>query len=167
MMAEKSKALPFLSRPEKLDGSMIGDNGFDPLGISNTIPSLNYARAAELKHGRVAMLATVGWVFQQYVHFVSAETDPLKVVTALGYGPNLQILLAIGCVELATWDDTFTSTTPGDFGFDPMSLLKGKNEKQVNELKLKEIKNGRLAMVAITGMFVQNLAVPGVATLSF
>lgn len=39
---------------------MIGDFGFDPLGISDTIPSLNYARAAELKHGRVAMLATVG-----------------------------------------------------------------------------------------------------------
>jgi hypothetical protein len=54
----------------------------------------------------------------------------------------------------------------GDFGFDPLSLMKGKNEKQVNELKLKEIKNGRLAMVAITGMFVQTLAFPGVATLS-
>lgn len=92
---------------------MIGDQGFDPLGISNTIPSLNYARAAELKHGRVAMLATVGFVFQQYVHIVSSEADPLKAVTALGYGPNLQILFAIGCIELSTWDATFTSTTPG------------------------------------------------------
>jgi hypothetical protein len=45
----------------------------------------------------------IGWVFQQYVHFVSAETDPLKVVTALGYGPNLQILLAIGCVEVQVY----------------------------------------------------------------
>ena len=40
---------------------MIGDQGFDPLGITNTIPSLNYVRAAELKHGRVAMLAVLGW----------------------------------------------------------------------------------------------------------
>lgn len=92
---------------------MIGDQGFDPLGITNTIPSLNYVRAAELKHGRVAMLATVGFVFQQYVHIVSSEADPLKAVSALGYGPNLQILFAIGCIELSTWDVTFTSTTPG------------------------------------------------------
>ena len=28
-----------------------------------------------------------------------------------------------------------------------MGQLKGKSEKQVNELKLKEIKNGRLAML--------------------
>lgn len=55
----------------------------------------------------------------------------------------------------------------GDFGFDPMGQLKGKSEKAVNELKLKELKNGRLAMVAIMGMFVQNLAFPGVPTLSF
>lgn len=55
----------------------------------------------------------------------------------------------------------------GDFGFDPMGQLKGKSEKQVNELKLKELKNGRLAMIAIMGMFVQNLAFPGVPTLSF
>ena len=28
MMAEKSKALPFLNRPAKLDGTVIGDFGF-------------------------------------------------------------------------------------------------------------------------------------------
>ena len=103
-----------LNRFYQLDGTMIGDQGFDPLGITNTIPSLNYVRAAELKHGRVAMLATVGFVFQQYVHIVSSESDPLKAVSALGYGPNLQILFAIGCIELSTWDVTFTSTTPGN-----------------------------------------------------
>lgn len=58
-------------------------------------------------------LACVGFVVQQYFHIVSPEADPLKAVTALGYGPNLQILFAIGCIELATWDQTFTSTTPG------------------------------------------------------
>ena len=35
MAAERSKSLPFLLRPAKLDGSLAGDEGFDPLGLSN------------------------------------------------------------------------------------------------------------------------------------
>ena len=30
---EMSKAIPFLVRPEKLDGSMAGDMGFDPMRL--------------------------------------------------------------------------------------------------------------------------------------
>lgn len=36
MMAEKSKAVPFLDAPKNLNG-MIGDKGFDPVGFSNYI----------------------------------------------------------------------------------------------------------------------------------
>ena len=98
---------------------------------------------AEIKNGRVAMLATVGLAFQQFGHFRSPEANPLKAHVALGYGPNLQVLFAIGCIELATWKQTFEGkSTPGDFSFDPMGQLKGKSEKQVADLKLKELKNG-------------------------
>eukprot|EP00548_Thalassiothrix_antarctica_P013724 CAMPEP_0194180162 /NCGR_PEP_ID=MMETSP0154-20130528/14681_1 /TAXON_ID=1049557 /ORGANISM="Thalassiothrix antarctica, Strain L6-D1" /LENGTH=67 /DNA_ID=CAMNT_0038895749 /DNA_START=30 /DNA_END=230 /DNA_ORIENTATION=+ len=31
---EYSKSIPFLTRPEKLDGTMPGDMGFDPMGLS-------------------------------------------------------------------------------------------------------------------------------------
>ena len=30
---EMSKSVPFLVRPEKLDGSMVGDMGFDPMRL--------------------------------------------------------------------------------------------------------------------------------------
>merc|ERR1719343_968460 len=67
MQAERSAAIPFLKKPPALDGSMVGDVGFDPLGISTTIielgGDLRYVREAELMHGRQAMLATVGFVF--------------------------------------------------------------------------------------------------------
>lgn len=33
----KSKALPFLESPATLDGTMIGDFGFDPLGLTENI----------------------------------------------------------------------------------------------------------------------------------
>ena len=56
MMAEKSKALPFLSRPNALDGTSAGDFGFDPLGFTDVLPNTYYVQSAELKHCRVAMV---------------------------------------------------------------------------------------------------------------
>lgn len=113
LQAAKSKALPFLNRPANLDGSMVGDFGFDPLGFTDTLNDLSYVQSAEIKHGRVAMLATVGFLFQQYVHIVSAESNPLKAVSSLGVGPNLQLLLGIGVLELATWNKTYNGEKPG------------------------------------------------------
>mmetsp|Transcript_47787 Transcript_47787/g.116313 ORF Transcript_47787/g.116313 Transcript_47787/m.116313 type:complete len:253 (+) Transcript_47787:164-922(+) len=78
--SERSKALPFLPRPINLDGSMVGDVGFDPFYLSSIpknfagfiqppsweetegIPTLYWMREAELKHSRVAMLAWFGWL---------------------------------------------------------------------------------------------------------
>ena len=48
-----------------------------------------------------------------------------------------------------------------------MNQMKNKTPKQIDDLKLKELKNGRLAMIAIIGMLVQNLAFDGKATLDF
>jgi len=61
--AGKSKAVPFLSAPANLDGSMAGDVGFDPLGFSNYIDP-KWLREAELKHGRICMLAWTGCIVQ-------------------------------------------------------------------------------------------------------
>merc|ERR1711998_53619 len=39
---------------------------------------------------------------------------------------------------------------PGDLGFDPLGLYKGSDEDK-RTMQLKEVNNGRLAMIAITG----------------
>lgn len=69
MAASRSKSVPFLLQPLKLDGSLAGDEGFDPLGLSDLDDALGldlyWMREAELKHCRVAMLATVGFVGQE------------------------------------------------------------------------------------------------------
>ena len=67
MMADKSRSIPILNRPKNLpgDGSLAGDEGFDPLGLSNIGDlgfDLYWMREAELKHARIAMLAFVGMI---------------------------------------------------------------------------------------------------------
>lgn len=72
-----SRALPFTEAPGTLDGTMLGDVGFDPLGFSTTpvgpwffkgtrvegqIGDLTWYREAELIHGRIAQLAAVGFL---------------------------------------------------------------------------------------------------------
>jgi hypothetical protein len=68
MMAEKSRSIPILNKPKNLDGSMAGDEGFDPLGLSNIGDlgfDLYWMREAEIKHSRVAMLAFLGMVWTE------------------------------------------------------------------------------------------------------
>ena len=47
-----------------------------------------------------------------------------------------------------------TDFEPGDFGFDPLGL-RPESIEEFYELQTKELNNGRLAMIAITGMVVQ------------
>ena len=154
-----SEAFPFLKRPEKLDGSMIGDAGFDPLRLAEVQVDLNYARGAEIKHGRIAMLATVGFVVQEYVHIPGEayqNPHPLQAPWTVPMAANLQILLLAGAIELATADKTY-GDTPWDLGFDPLCFQEGKTQAQLDDLALKELTNGRLAMMAFVGMTIQTL----------
>lgn len=56
---KKSAALPFVESPAHLEG-MIGNVGFDPLGLS-TPQNIKWMREAELEHGRLCMLAWTGY----------------------------------------------------------------------------------------------------------
>jgi hypothetical protein len=57
--ADLSQALPFMSRPVMLDGTLAGDAGFDPLGLASNKEKLLFYRDAELKHSRIAMLVRI------------------------------------------------------------------------------------------------------------
>jgi len=62
--ASPDKVAPLFLIPSKSvvgDGSMVGDKGFDPLGFADSVEKLRIYREAELKHGRLAMLAALGW----------------------------------------------------------------------------------------------------------
>jgi len=50
---------------------------------------------------------------------------------------------------------------PGDFGFDPLGFLNNKSEEEVKEMQMKELANGRLAMVAFSGVLTQAVLTQG------
>lgn len=47
---------------------IIGNKGFDPLNCATDIETLKKYREAEIKHGRLAMLAAIGWPFSELFH---------------------------------------------------------------------------------------------------
>merc|ERR1719486_1213246 len=72
--------------PAKQLGAMAPMGYFDPLGFSKVGDEAGFRnlRAAELKHGRVAMMAAVGGVAQHYIKFPGFDTVPsgMGAVTA-------------------------------------------------------------------------------------
>eukprot|EP00171_Calliarthron_tuberculosum_P013163 IDg13163t1 len=135
-----SKAIPFMEAPPKLDGSRPGDFGFDPMGLSNNMDQ-DWMCAAELKNGRVSMLAVVGILVQEFVHLpgaMHAESNPLRAITTAPVEGWIQILLFITIVELVTFKKSF-SKEGATYGFDPLGL--GKDGKWATA----EVINGRLA----------------------
>ncbi|KAL3767071.1 hypothetical protein ACHAW5_005631 [Stephanodiscus triporus] len=164
----QSQSLPFLARPAFLDGSLAGDVGFDPLGFAKSESDLMNYREAEIKHARLAMLAAAGWPL--------SELFDKKIAAALGMDPLLDSadrvpsLLngGLGKVSPAYWAGAIgfaaiveilgslrmksEKAVPGDFG---LRLGYPSDEAGQQRMQLAEIKNGRLAMIAIFGFAIQ------------
>jgi len=164
-MAEMSKALPFTEKPAALDGSMAGDVGFDPLGFATAFEPfpLAWMREAEIKHGRVSMLATTGWIAVDQGLRAPGLPDELKTLSSyqahdasVAQGGLLILLIFCGVFEIvgaaALGASMEGKREPGDFaltgGF-------GKTPEQMATLKQAEIKHCRLAMMAIGGIATQ------------
>jgi hypothetical protein len=63
-----SASLLFLRRPTLLDGMLPGDRGFDPINFAADENSVYWQRRAEIKHARLAMLTSAGWLSAELLH---------------------------------------------------------------------------------------------------
>uniref|UniRef100_A0A7S2KSP3 Plastid light harvesting protein n=1 Tax=Leptocylindrus danicus TaxID=163516 RepID=A0A7S2KSP3_9STRA len=168
--AEKSASLPFLNRPALLDGSMAGDVGFDPLGLSNIDDvgiDLYWLREAEIKHARVAMLAVAG-ILQVEIFGPAPGCEAATAKCQMDafwqlWNSHPQYIAAglIGIMFIETVSGIACTSgresglrEPGDFGLDPLGYGKG-DAAAFDRLKAQEIANGRLAMWAAAGLLMQ------------
>ena len=164
--------MPFLPYPENLKGYVGEEAGFDPFRFSDFVP-VDFLREAELKHGRIAMLAYVGFVavdcgFKIYP-FPEAY-EGLTSVTAhdalVEQGAMSQIFLWSGLGEVfgllaLVQMLNGSGREAGDYGFDPLGFLTDKSEEEVKMMKMREIQNGRLAMLAFSGIVTQAVLTQG------
>lgn len=147
-------------------GSDIEFPEFDPWGLSEGISEEKYAwyRAAELKHGRVAMVAALGQITQSYVRIgdpvFSEGSKPLKALEQVVAERPLAAVQILGFIfaaeALGQFNQVKDGAVPGDLGFDPLGL-KPSDPETWEKVQMRELKNGRLAMLAIAGMFYTEL----------
>jgi len=135
----------------------------DPLGLASDIDQETFDayRESELKHGRVCMLAVLGYVAAETYRWPGEIAPGLKfadipngiaaisAIPALGW---MQMFFLIGAVDYYGYLGTFEA------GMKPV----GKDD--LEELKLNELQNGRLAMLAFLELLrhdSQNYIQPG------
>lgn len=140
---------------------------FDPLKLSETYePLLPFFRESELRHGRTAMLAVVGFIVQDFVRIpgemYSFSAVP-KAVDAHDYlmdkGPMGQLILWIGLWDLIVTGPATSAAmkgerTPGDYGW---TMMAPKDASAMKKKVDSELMNGRLAMLAVGGIATQSV----------
>merc|ERR1719401_2934896 len=160
-----SPSVPYLMYPPQLEGWVGGEKGFDPLMVTDALP-VYWVREAELKHARVCMLATVGWIATDLGLRFPGEQFQVTTLQAhdamVENGIFLPFLAAIGTAELYSgwlWIQGWTGEAnreAGDYFLGKQFLPK--DPEKAKDMRLKELENGRLAMLAFSGIVTQAAA---------
>merc|ERR1711906_104494 len=145
---------------------------FDPLGFSKdqSLEESKRYREAEIMHGRVAMMATLGYLIGEStptitygmdVHHTIANNQIPEVPGTVLFPFFLAINIAEALRASTGWVEPGMGPLfslrenyyPGDIGFGPG--FKPTDAKDFANLQTKELQNGRLAMLAAAGMCAQ------------
>lgn len=170
------KSMQLRESIDDMSGATLPFPKFDPFNLATlgSESTLAWFRAAELKHARVAMLATTGYLVQGCgVHFpgmlssdVSFESlsalKPLDAWTAVPDEGKAQILFTIFLAEVISESKEVHYTKGGELPtivFPPINFAPD-NADDMKKQQDKELNNGRLAMIAIMS-FCAAANIPG------
>lgn len=168
----------FQDNPTGIIGDLAPTGFFDPLGLANgkDEATLKQWREAELKHGRVCMLAAVGLLTQELlVNPVGIDGPAIRHLDLLDEKfPEFGELFILLCAFIEAWSvvnkweprsetkdlGRFArlreDSEPGDLNWDPLGWYPSDPvEQQI--IKTKELQNGRLAMLGVAGIVAQEL----------
>lgn len=172
--AKKGEWLPGLASPAYLNGSLPGDNGFDPLALAEDPENLKWFVQAELVNGRWAMLGVAGMLLPEVFTQIGIINVPKWYDAGKQeYFASSSTLFVIEFilfhyVEIRRWQDIKNpgsvnqdpifkqySLPPNEVGY-PGGIFNPLNFAPTAEAKEKELANGRLAMLAFLGFIVQH-----------
>jgi len=165
----------FPENPTDLTAGEVSPTGFfDPLNLSQGKDSrtLRQWRVAELKHGRVCMLASVGLLTQELLkNPIGIDGPAIKHLDLLDEKfPEFGELFILLCAFIEGYD-IVTNWEPkgsenqglyredvdiGDLQWDPLEWYPEDPVEQ-DIIRTKELQNGRLAMLATAGIIAQEL----------
>eukprot|EP00445_Apocalathium_hangoei_P035413 CAMPEP_0203957476 /NCGR_PEP_ID=MMETSP0359-20131031/89322_1 /ASSEMBLY_ACC=CAM_ASM_000338 /TAXON_ID=268821 /ORGANISM="Scrippsiella Hangoei, Strain SHTV-5" /LENGTH=586 /DNA_ID=CAMNT_0050891329 /DNA_START=51 /DNA_END=1808 /DNA_ORIENTATION=- len=147
---------------------------WDPLGLSKDGDAAVFKRrrVSEIKHGRIAMLAAMGYITPTFAGKFPGYLSPsmglkfadvpnglaaISKVPAFGWIQMIAYALYVeaSALNFGYFDESNSKLAPGDYGWKPPLLATTNPELRKKRLNA-EIANGRLAMMAIIGMFFQD-----------
>jgi len=194
--ASSNPILKFYDPLGLADADFWGSENAGYPGVGNEA-TIGFLRHSEIKHGRIAMFAFVGYIVQSNIHFpwsYSLSGAPLPDVSlspeaqwdGLPIESKEQIFAVIACLEL--WDEMggkfgekegtphyMKGRKPGQYPpfenfrssihfafdlFDPFGFSKNKSAEAKEVGLIRELNNGRLAMIGIMGFLAAD-KVPG------
>jgi len=162
---------------DNMPGALAPMGFFDPAGFADGADekTLKKYREAEVTHGRVAMLAVIGFFAGEAVEGSSFLFDAqisgpaISHFTQVPDGWDALIITFIGAAEAQRaqigWVDPADTRAdqpgqlredyyPGDIKFDPLGL-KPDDQEELDTMITKELQHGRLAMLAAAGFLAQ------------
>ena len=141
---------------------------FDPLGLvaDGDQEKFDRLRLTELKHGRIAMLAVVGFLVQEAGVRLPGNIDlsgtkfaeipnGYAAIEAIPYAGKLQLFAFIGALEVLVMRDFVGGEFPGDLRNDYFDLGWDTFDEATKLRKRTiELNQGRAAMMGILGLMV-------------
>lgn len=152
----------------KVSDNPDSDDNDEPVEVVERPPALvlrDY-REAEIRHGRLAMLAAMLWPLQEIIDRICIPESFGETTVVYG-GPTLPFfpllmtffMLNLGYLDIFASEikenEAGNAFLPGECFWDPLKILDGAPPSMKRNMQEREILNGRAAMIAVAAFFFE------------